>query len=171
MKPAMGACTESAMPASRGHAAEALRPRIVHPEAALEVDLAGRVTALEQELDGLLRALAGRHARGAESQLSHAREPSAVASARPGGLLYAAFMAKRPSKIELLELDIDLRLADLWREAGDVDEWTLEVVAAFLRAAYGKGYCDALTEDSPGSLCEEHGYQIPDRRPVQAREL
>jgi hypothetical protein len=79
-------------------------------------------------------------------------------------------MAKRPSKIELLELDIDLRLADLWREAGDVDEWTLEVVAAFLRAAYGKGYCDALTEEAPGSLCEEHGYQVPDRRPVQARE-
>jgi hypothetical protein len=78
-------------------------------------------------------------------------------------------MANRPSKIELLELDIDLRLADLWREAADVDEWTLEVVAAFLRAAYGKGYCDALTEESPGSLCEEHGYQVPDRGPEQAR--
>jgi hypothetical protein len=79
-------------------------------------------------------------------------------------------MAKRPSKIELLELDIDLRLADLWREASDVDEWTLEVVAAFLRAAYGKGYCDALTEESPGVLCEEHGYQIPNRRPAPVRE-
>jgi hypothetical protein len=79
-------------------------------------------------------------------------------------------MAKQPSKIELLELDIDLRLADLWREAGEVDEWTLEVVAAFLRAAYGKGYCDALTEDTPGALCEEHGYQIPHRRPATARE-
>ena len=84
--------------------------------------------------------------------------------------LYAACMATRPSKIELLELDIDLRLADLWREAGDVDEWTLEVVAAFLRAAYGKGYCDSLTEDTPGALCEEHGYQIPNRRPTPARE-
>ena len=40
-------------------------------------------------------------------------------------------------------------------------EWNLEVVAAFLRAAYGKGYCDALTEDAPGSLCHEHGYRIP----------
>lgn len=79
-------------------------------------------------------------------------------------------MAKQPSKIELLELDIDLRLADLWREAGEVDEWTLEVVAAFLRAAYGKGYCDSLTEDTPGALCEEHGYQIPNRRPAPARE-
>jgi hypothetical protein len=27
-----------------------------------------------------------------------------------------------------------------------------------------------LTEESPGALCEEHGYQIPDRRPVQARK-
>jgi hypothetical protein len=79
-------------------------------------------------------------------------------------------MAKRPSRIDLLELDIDLRLADLWREAGEISEWNLEVLGAFMRAAYGKGYCDALTEDSPGSLCHEHGYRIPDRRPLPTRE-
>ena len=73
-------------------------------------------------------------------------------------------MAKRLTRIDLLELDIDLRLTDLWREAGDVSEWNLEVVAAFMRAAYGKGYCDALTEDAPGSLCLEHGYRVPARR-------
>ncbi len=77
-------------------------------------------------------------------------------------------MAKDPSRIELLELDIDLRLADLWREACEIDEWNLGVVAAFMRAAYGKGYCDALTEDAPGSLCEDHGYRIPDRSPTRA---
>ena len=76
-------------------------------------------------------------------------------------------MAKRPSRIDLLELDIDLRLADLWRETLEVTEWNLEVVAAFLRAAYGKGYCDALTEDAPGSLCHEHGYRIPARKPAR----
>lgn len=76
-----------------------------------------------------------------------------------------------PTRIDLLELDIDLRLADLWREAPDVSEWTLEVVAAFMRAAYGKGYCDALTEDSPGALCQDHGYEIPHRdAPVAERE-
>ena len=79
-------------------------------------------------------------------------------------------MAKSPSRIDLLELDIDLRLADLWREAADIGEWNLEVVAAFMRAAYGKGYCDALTEDNPGSLCEEHGYRIPSRNTEPARE-
>ncbi len=73
-------------------------------------------------------------------------------------------MGKRPSRIELLELDIDVRLADLWREALEIDEWNINVVAAFMRAAYGKGYCDSLTEDSPGSLCEEHGYRVPARR-------
>ena len=73
-------------------------------------------------------------------------------------------------RIDLLELDIDLRLADLWREAPDVSEWNLEVVAAFMRAAYGKGYCDALTEDSPGALCHDHGYEIPRRVPVPERE-
>ena len=70
---------------------------------------------------------------------------------------------RRPSRIDLLELDIDLRVADLWREAAEIDDWNLEVVAAFMRAAYGKGYCDALTEDSPGSLCHDHGYRIPAR--------
>ncbi len=77
-------------------------------------------------------------------------------------------MANRPSRIELLELDIDLRLSDLWREACDVTEWNLEVVGAFMRAAFGKGYCDALTEDTPGALCEEHGYRVPGRRPTPA---
>ncbi len=73
-------------------------------------------------------------------------------------------MAIDPTRIELLELDIDLRLADLWREAVDVSDWSLEVMAAFIRAAYGKGYCDALTEESPGSLCVDHGYRMPHRR-------
>jgi hypothetical protein len=72
-------------------------------------------------------------------------------------------MSRHPTRIDLLELDIDLRMSDLWREAADVSEWSLEVVAAFIRAAYGKGYCDALTEDSPGSLCVEHGYRLPGR--------
>ena len=73
-------------------------------------------------------------------------------------------MARRPSRIELLELDIDLRLADLWGEAMAVDEWSIDVVAALMRAAYGKGYCDALTEADPGSLCRDHGYVVPPRR-------
>ena len=79
-------------------------------------------------------------------------------------------MARDPSRIDLLELDIDLRLADLWREAAEIDDWSLDVVAAFMRAAYGKGYCDALTEESPGSLCEDHGYRVPPRRAATAPE-
>ena len=73
-------------------------------------------------------------------------------------------MRNRPSRIDLLELDIDLRLTDLWREAAGIEEWSLEVVAAFMRAAYGKGYCDALTEELPGSLCADHGYRVPERQ-------
>ena len=73
-------------------------------------------------------------------------------------------MPKRPSRIDLLELDIDLRLSDLWREADEIQVWTLDVVAAFMRAAYGKGYCDALTEENPGSLCADHGYRVPHRK-------
>ena len=33
-----------------------------------------------------------------------------------------------------------------------------------MRAAYGKGYCDALTEELPGSLCADHGYRVPERK-------
>lgn len=79
-------------------------------------------------------------------------------------------MAKHPSRIDLLELDIDLRLTDLWREAAEIEDWSLDVVAAFMRAAYGKGYCDALTEDDPGSLCAEHGYRVPERRQQPVRD-
>jgi hypothetical protein len=78
--------------------------------------------------------------------------------------------SRRPTRIDLLELDIDVRLADLWREATEITDWNLDVMAAFIRAAYGKGYCDALTEDAPGSLCHDHGYRIPDRRPAPTRE-
>jgi hypothetical protein len=80
---------------------------------------------------------------------------------------------EHPSRIDLLELDIDLRLTDLWREAAEIGEWNLDVVAAFMRAAYGKGYCDAFTEDSPGSLCSDHGYEVPGRstqQPVPQRD-
>ena len=73
-------------------------------------------------------------------------------------------MDKHPTRIDLLELDIDLRLTDLWREAGEISEWNIEVVASFMRAAYGKGYCDALTEEAPGALCVDHGYRVPARR-------
>jgi hypothetical protein len=76
----------------------------------------------------------------------------------------------RPSRIDLLELDIDLRLTDLWREAASIEEWSIEVVSAFMRAAYGKGYCDALTEDQPGSLCADHGYRIPGRKETAGAE-
>ena len=83
-------------------------------------------------------------------------------SVRPG--FYPDRHAQWPTRIDLLELDIDLRLADLWREAAGISEWSLDVVAAFMRAAYGKGYCDALTEDSPGALCANHGYRVPGRK-------
>jgi hypothetical protein len=79
-------------------------------------------------------------------------------------------MTVRPTRIDLLELDIDLRLNDLWREALGIEEWTIEVVSAFMRAAYGKGYCDALTEEQPGSLCADHGYRVPARKPAASVE-
>jgi hypothetical protein len=86
----------------------------------------------------------------------------------PSGGVSTVSAVNTVNRIDLLELDIDLRLTELWREAAGVEEWSLEVVSAFMRAAYGKGYCDALTEEEPGSLCLEHGYEIPSRRSIGA---
>jgi len=63
-------------------------------------------------------------------------------------------------RLERLEIDIDTRLRDLWDEAYRIPEWNLELVAAFMRAAYGKGYCDSLKEER-GELLREHGYKVP----------
>ena len=127
-----------------------------------------------------VRALpAGRCVIGVSGRRNQEREPTAASPdsdvgahggkrelfphVMSGGLGTFAPMSRSPSRIELLELDIDLRLVDLWAEATEVDDWSIDVVAAFLRAAYGKGYCDALTEDERGLLCHDHGYRIPDR--------
>jgi hypothetical protein len=71
---------------------------------------------------------------------------------------------KAPSPVSLLELDIDVRMHTLWSELADFDErLTHEQVGAFMRAAYGKGYADALTEPHEGQLCTDHGYRVPRR--------
>ncbi len=78
-------------------------------------------------------------------------------------------MSVTPTRIDLLELDIDLRLTDLWREALGIEEWSIEVVSAFMRAAYGKGYCDALTEEAPGSLLRRSRLPCPRAQATRAR--
>ena len=74
-------------------------------------------------------------------------------------------MNAEPSRLELLELDIDTRLVEAWALATQIEDWTLETVAAFMRNAYGRGYADALCEKpgERGNLCTEHGYLVPGR--------
>lgn len=71
-----------------------------------------------------------------------------------------------PTAQELLELDIDLRIMQLWVDLLAVPELTIEVVGQYVRAAYGMGYIDALKEpeDVRGELCRKHGYKIPTPR-------
>jgi hypothetical protein len=71
---------------------------------------------------------------------------------------------KQNEKAELLNTDIDFRLTELWMQFNDIEEWTTEVIAAFLRAAYGRGYVDALEEErrgERGKLCADNDYRIP----------
>lgn len=69
-----------------------------------------------------------------------------------------------PTRRELLELEIDIRLADLWRTASelDVDARTQSLLLAFARAAYGRGYDDAVREPR-GELMRAFGYPVPER--------
>jgi hypothetical protein len=67
-----------------------------------------------------------------------------------------------PSSTDLLELDIDARLVEVWLEAWKgVDG---DKMGSLLRLAYGRGYCDALTEPDRGRLCRDHGLAIPASR-------
>jgi hypothetical protein len=70
-----------------------------------------------------------------------------------------------PSHHDLLGLEIDTRLAALWGELppGRFTDEDLALFAVFLRAAYGKGYADALT-DPHGQLMTDFGYPVPRRR-------
>lgn len=72
---------------------------------------------------------------------------------------------------ELLATDIDWRLHAILEECvfpfqmyEDLDTSEREAFFAILRGAYGKGYCDALREDTEGKrgmLCLKHGYRAP----------
>lgn len=71
--------------------------------------------------------------------------------------------AAQISGMQRLELDVDIRLTPVWEHASQVEEWTLEKVAVFMRACYGKGYCDAHTEEIPAQLYRDNGIPVPDR--------
>ena len=81
------------MSAARADLAELLGPRVVHPEAALEVDLAGVVAALEQDLDGLLRVVAGGNAGQADTDARH--------TGKLPGARTSSLHAARPARAEV----------------------------------------------------------------------
>jgi hypothetical protein len=74
-------------------------------------------------------------------------------------------MRDGPTKEDLLFLDVDCRLAWLWREAWDIGCWDLEWAARYFRYAYGQGYWDALREYRRGQLYRDHRIPIPKREP------
>lgn len=77
-------------------------------------------------------------------------------------------------RAERLAVDIDTRIADIWALAWDRDtligylmdgnDDLAESVGLLMRAAYGKGYCDAFAERRNGGrseLARVHGYRRP----------
>lgn len=64
-----------------------------------------------------------------------------------------------------VELSIDWRLVDLWQRATELvgdDPDTLHSVGLLMRASWGQGYYDGLS-DRTGSFLREHGYTDPRR--------
>lgn len=60
-------------------------------------------------------------------------------------------------------VELDTRMLDLWQVIDDSEELTVELVGCLLRAAYGRGYVDAVSEPEPGALLREHNYKMPQR--------
>lgn len=65
-------------------------------------------------------------------------------------------------RVDVLELDVDTRLLEVWAavDGYDFDDAVLAMVGCFARAAYVRGYADALTEPK-GKLFRENGYRVP----------
>ena len=98
MKPAIGACTDRAMSCSRASSPKRGREVVVHPEPALEVDLARRHLLGEQRVDGRLGRLPRREPERAEVE---ATRPSTRDSDAASGI--AAGSASPSDGISTLE--------------------------------------------------------------------
>lgn len=70
-----------------------------------------------------------------------------------------------PSTTPELDLDLDLRLREVWDTPSMNAIADTELVGPLLRAAYGLGYVHALREPVRGALCLAHGYPVPAREP------
>ena len=73
--------------------------------------------------------------------------------------------------IERLQLDLDLRLREVWNFAFDMEFEDLESLGLLIRAAYGQGYVDAHTEVVPAQLYRDNGYALPKRAEFDPAKL
>ena len=172
MKPAIGACTESAMSLLARELAEAAR-RSRSPSRSGPRSRSRRPSSprSSERLDRRLGALARRAPGPGRSAGCRAICERSLALVRPTALstLGACPNARHASTCSSSTSTCGSPTSGARPPASS--EWSLEVVAAFMRAAYGKGYCDALTEELPGSLCADHGYRVPERRSRRRRRL
>lgn len=69
-------------------------------------------------------------------------------------------------RISRLELDIDVRLRDVWMYAYDLEMDDYRDVGVLIRAAYAQGYHDHATEPVENLIYREYGYKLPQRQGV-----
>lgn len=64
-------------------------------------------------------------------------------------------------RVERLSIDIDTRMFSIWPVLAETfDNEELEIIAPFLRWAYGQGWTDALKEER-GKLARDNDYAVP----------
>jgi hypothetical protein len=68
-------------------------------------------------------------------------------------------------RVQLIELDIDLRLGVGLFEAVASSRGDEALMLGYLRFAYGAGYRDALIDQPRGQLFRDHGFPVPKRKP------
>jgi len=66
---------------------------------------------------------------------------------------------KEQNRLEALNADIDMRMWELVVEILNCEDLDHSVVLAYMRAAYGKGYSDAINDE--GKLIKDHYLKIP----------
>lgn len=66
-------------------------------------------------------------------------------------------------RMQLLELDIELRLGTMLLDAITWFEGDQHLLLGCLRFAYSSGYRDALLDQPRGQLFRDHGFPLPKR--------
>lgn len=65
---------------------------------------------------------------------------------------------------DALDLELDIRLKELWNLMGDDDWFSRDEIARYMRAAYSYGCKDAINEEIPGDWARKLGFDLGSKK-------